>query len=248
MCGRFVSASPPDEIAAYFDAAAPETLLPANYNVAPTTDVYAVLVDGGVRKLVPLHWGLIPPWAKERKIASRMINARSETIMEKPSFKNPFKKRRCIIPVDGFYEWQAIPGQKKKQPMFIQRPDGEPFAFGGLWEVWKSKDDPDEIVRSCTIITGPANEKMAEIHDRMPLILPPDRWSDWLDPELQDLDTLGKFLVPAPPQLITFYPVSTDVNLVRNKSPHLIDRVDPEQETATQASHHDSDTEPPPAV
>ncbi len=232
MCGRFVSATPPDQIAGYFDAAPTESVLDPSYNVAPTNDVYAVLVDGGLRRLTTLHWGLIPPWAKELKIGSRMINARAETLAEKSSFKAPFKRRRCIIPADGFYEWQALAGQKRKQPMFIHRPDGEPFAFGGLWEVWRSKEEPGEVVRSCTIITTAANEAMAPIHDRMPLILPPDRWSTWLDPEVQDLDLLGQFLVPAPPQLITFHPVSTEVNVVRNKGAHLIDPVEPAAEAA----------------
>lgn len=228
MCGRFVSASPADQIASYFDAEAPESLLEPSYNVAPTKDVYAVLVDGGVRKLTTLHWGLVPMWAKDLKIGNRMINARAETLAEKNAFRTALKKRRCIIPADGFYEWKAIPGQKKKQPMYIHRPDGEPYAFAGLWEVWRSKEDPGEVVHSCTIITNAANEKMAELHDRMPLILPPERWEQWLDPELQDLDTVGRFLVPAPPQLITFHPVSPDVNIVRNDDPHLIDEITPD--------------------
>lgn len=228
MCGRFVSASPPDQIASYFDAVPSEALIEPSYNVCPTNDVYAVLVDGGLRRLEPLHWGLVPMWAKDPKIGSRMINARAETIMEKNAFKQAFKRRRCLIPADGFYEWTLPPGAKKKQPMFIHRPDGEPYAFGGLWEVWRSKEDPDQVLRSCTIITGAPNETMATIHERMPLILPPSRWSDWLDPDLQDTDRLGQFLVPAPKELITFHPVSTDVNSVRNDGPHLIEPVDPE--------------------
>ena len=227
MCGRFVSASPPDQIASYFDAAPPEALLEPSYNVCPTNDVYAVLVDGGVRRLTALHWGLVPFWAKDPKIGSRMINARAETVMEKSAFKGAFKKRRCIIPADGFFEWKVQEGSKKKQPMYIHRPDGEPYAFGGLWELRRPKDRPDEELRSCTIITGAPNERMAEIHERMPLILPPDRWADWLDPDLQDTDVIGQFLVPAPKSLIAFHPVSTEVNNVRNNGAELLAPVDP---------------------
>jgi putative SOS response-associated peptidase YedK len=235
MCGRFVSASPPDEIARYFDAV-PDTAVVegsdsqrgANYNVAPTTDVFAVLVDGGVRALETLHWGLVPFWAKDPSVGNRMINARSETLAEKASYKNAFRKRRCIIPADGFYEWKKVPGRKTKQPMFIHRADGEPLAFAGLWEVWRNTANPDEELRSCTIITASANDKIAEIHDRMPVILPPSAWETWLAPEVDDLDLLGSFLVPAPTELLDLYPVSTEVNNVRNKGPHLLDRVDPD--------------------
>ena len=141
MCGRFVSATPPDQIARYFDAQ-PEGVAPggedgpgANYNVAPTTDVFAVLVDGGVRKLETLHWGLVPFWAKDPSAGNRMINARAETLAEKSAYRNAFRKRRCIIPADGFYEWKKVPGRKAKQPMYLHRADGELLAFAGLWEV-----------------------------------------------------------------------------------------------------------------
>jgi putative SOS response-associated peptidase YedK len=231
MCGRFVSASPPSEIADYFgvDAMA-EQLVEPNFNVAPTNDIYVVYTDGGLRRLDPLHWGFVPSWAKDLSVGNRMINARGETVASKNAFKSSFTKRRCIIPADGFYEWKVVPGQKKKQPYFIHRPDGEPFAFGGLWTQWKGKDATGEdiTVRSVTIITGQPNEKMAEIHDRMPLILPPSAWDAWLDPELTDVEEIGRFLVPAPKELITFHPVSTEVNNVRNKGEHLTDEVEPE--------------------
>jgi putative SOS response-associated peptidase YedK len=224
MCGRFVSATPPDEIAKYFGVEeTSETILEPNYNVAPTTDIYTVLETGGVRRLEPIHWGLVPWWAKDIKVGNRMINARVETIAEKNAFKRAFQKRRCIIPVDGFYEWHKVPGQKAKQPYFIQRSDGEPFAFAGLWEVWRGADREGPAFPSATILTGPANEKMSAIHDRMPIVLPPDAWATWLDPEFDDLDALGRFLVPAPSELITLHPVSTEVNNVRNGGPHLID-------------------------
>jgi putative SOS response-associated peptidase YedK len=229
MCGRFVSATPPDQVAAYFGAEAPEALLEPSWNVAPTTDVYAVLADGSTRHLDAFHWGLVPRWAKDVKIGSRMINARAETLATKGAYKHAFQRRRCIIPADGFYEWQKRPGQKTKQPYFIQRPDGEPYAFAGLWETWKGPDGKgDELLRSCTIITTTPNSEMAKIHDRMPVILPPDAWDTWLDPEQQDLDLLGRLLVPAPPQLITLRPISTQVNNVRNDGPELMDEAEPQ--------------------
>jgi len=227
MCGRFVSSSAPDEIARYFDA--DETSEQAlehqpNFNTAPTTDVFVVYQDGATRRLDAFHWGLVPRWAKDLSIGNRMINARAETVASKPSFRSAFAKRRCIVPVDGFYEWKAPPpGEKKKQPYFIHRPDGEPYAFAGLWEQWKGPDrDGSEVtVRSTTIITCGANDAMSAIHDRMPVILPPSEWATWLAPEVADTDLLGKFLVPAPDGLITMHPVSTDVNSVRNKGDHL---------------------------
>lgn len=237
MCGRFVSATPPDQIARYFDAVddTDDVAVP-NFNVAPTTDIFTVRSDGQVRRLEQLHWGLVPFWAKDPSIGSRMINARAESLAEKNAYKNAFRKRRCIIPADGFYEWTVVPGQKKKQPVYIQRVDGEPLAFAGLWEVWRSKDDPDQQLRSCTIITGSPNEKIAEIHDRMPVILPPSAWDRWLDPELDDLDLLGELLVPAPSSLLTLHPVGFDVNNVRNNDAHLVDAVDPDDPATTGAA------------
>jgi putative SOS response-associated peptidase YedK len=228
MCGRFVAASPPDQIARYFDAEAPEAALEPSYNVAPTNDVYAVLEDGSTRRVEALHWGLVPRWAKDLSIGNRMINARAETLAEKNAYKSAFARRRCIIPADGFYEWRVEPGQKKKQPYFIHRSDGEPLAFAGLWEVWKNPNSSDaEEVHSCTIITGEANEKIRKVHDRMPVILPPKAWDTWLDPQQHDLDVLGRLLVPAPASLLDLHPVSTEVNTVRNKGPQLVNRVEP---------------------
>jgi putative SOS response-associated peptidase YedK len=231
MCGRYVSAAPPDELARYFDAEPPtEGVLEPSYNVAPTNNVYVVLETGGVRKLDTMRWGLVPFWAKDLKIGNRMINARSEGIETKNAYRSAFKKKRCIVPADGFYEWKAVPGQKKKQPYFINRPDGEPFAFAGLWEVWRPKDAeaaekeglPSEV-HTCTIITTSANETMSELHDRMPVMLPPDQWQTWLDEENHDTDLLGKLLVPAPNQLIQFHPVSTAVNNPRAKGAELVE-------------------------
>jgi putative SOS response-associated peptidase YedK len=236
MCGRFVSASPPDEIAKYFDATAPEALLEPSYNVAPTNDVYAVLSDGEVRRVDAFHWGLVPGWAKDPKVGSRMINARAESLATKNAYKPALKRRRCLIPADGFYEWRKVPGSKRKQPYFISRPDGERFAFAGLWEVWRGPKDAEgnqtgEPLQSCTIITTTPNETMAEIHDRMPVILPPSAWDAWLDPGNWDTTVLARLLVPAPPGLLTAHPVSDLVNSVRNNGPELIAEAAPLRST-----------------
>jgi putative SOS response-associated peptidase YedK len=251
MCGRFVSSSPPDQIAAYFDVdAVSEQLLDRgpNYNTAPTTDVLVVHEDGSTRRLDAFRWGLVPSWAKDLKIGAKMINARAETVATKPAFRRAFAKRRCIVPADGFYEWTTQPGQERKQPYFIHRPDGEPYAFAGLWEAWrgpKAKESasqetagpaatsdlpapgPVEPLRSCTIITTTANDPMSELHDRMPVMLPRSAWDEWLSADERDTDLLGRLLVPAPPELITFHAVSTEVNSARNRGEHLVDRVDP---------------------
>jgi putative SOS response-associated peptidase YedK len=234
MCGRFVSASPPDEIAQYFDATAPEALLEPSYNVAPTNDVYAITSDGGVRRVEALHWGLVPMWAKDPKQGAKMINARAETLTTKNAYKPALKRRRCLIPADGFYEWKKVEGAKRKQPYYITRPDGEPFAFAGLWEVWRGPKDEEgnrsgDPLRSTTIITTTPNETMAQIHDRMPVILPPSAWDAWLDPDNDDLEALGKLLVPAPAHLTHLQPVSTEVNNVRNKGERLIEPARPEE-------------------
>jgi putative SOS response-associated peptidase YedK len=230
MCGRFVSSSPPDELAKYFDVeAVAEAVLEPNFNVAPSNDVYVVVERGGIRRLDTFHWGLVPFWAKDPSVGNKMINARADTVTDKNTYKRAFTKRRCIIPVDGFYEWKKVPGHKAKQPYFIQRVDGEPFAFAGLWELWRSPEDTErtgEPLRSCTIITGEPNDKIAEIHDRMPVTLPPNAWDAWLDPENDDLATLGKLLVPAPASLMTMHPVSTMVNNVRENGAALIEPVD----------------------
>ena len=232
MCGRYVSATPPDQIAAYFGAEAPEALLEPSYNVAPTDDVYGVLSDGSTRHLDAFHWGLVPLWAKDAKIGSRMINARAETLAERNAYKSAFKSRRCLIPADGFYEWQknlADPKKGKKQPFYIHRPHGELYAFAGLWEVWRGPDKDQQPLRSCTIITTSPNDEMAKIHDRMPVILPSSAWDTWLDRDIDDLEVLGKLLVPAAPSVIAMHPVSTEVNSVRNTGEQLTEKVAPDE-------------------
>lgn len=230
MCGRYVSAAPPDELAKYFSATLPEQALEENYNVAPTTDVYTVRAKDGERHIDTLRWGLVPFWAKDMKIGSKMINARSETVASKPAFRRAFKKRRCLIPADGFFEWQKIEGSKTKQPYFIHRVDEEPLVFAGLWEVWYPKDDEGNDVAdaapvaTCTILTCAANETMAPVHDRMPVMIAPNRWDDWLDPEA-DLDFMSSLMVPAPNSLLTMYPITTAVNSVRNNGAELIEPV-----------------------
>ena len=236
MCGRFVSASSPERIAAYFGATADVETLGENYNVAPTNDIYAI-VSGpdGTPQVQVFHWGLIPAWAKETKIGQKMINARSETLAEKPAFKGVFKKQRCIIPMDGFYEWApgtedgpvTKAGKPAKRPHFVHRLDGEPLAVAGLWSAWRDKQAEAEtpFLHSAAVITTSANGTMEVIHDRMPVILPASKWQEWLDPANDDLAALTGLLVPAPDSLLTMHEVSTDVNNVRTKGPQLIEGV-----------------------
>ena len=236
MCGRFVSTNSAEEIANYFDAATSTENPPANFNVAPTNDVLAVVADADdARAVRSFHWGLVPIWAKNAKIASSMINARSETVTEKPAFKGVFKKYRCIIPMDGFYEWQAATadsplnakGKPLKQPVFIHRVDGEPLAVAGLWSAWRPKDSPPETpwLHTCTVITTSANNTIAPVHDRMPVILPATSWRQWLDPTETDIDALRAMLVAAPNSLLKMHRVSTDVNNVRKRDSSLIEPI-----------------------
>jgi|ERR1039458_2367373 putative SOS response-associated peptidase YedK len=177
------------------------------YNIAPTQAVI-VVGDDGKRYLKPMRWGLIPSWTKDPSIGNRMINARAETLAEKPAFRNALKKRRCIIPADGFYEWQKL--GKVKQPLRIVLKSREPFGFAGLWEHWKSPDG--EEILSCTIITTAANELLKDVHERMPVILTRDAEAAWLDPKTQDTGALLALLKQYPAEEMEFYPVSRDVN------------------------------------
>jgi putative SOS response-associated peptidase YedK len=236
MCGRFVSSSSPERIAAYFGAEVAVDSLGENFNVAPTNDIYGVVGDAdGGRELAAFMWGLLPVWAKDRKIGQKMINARSETIAEKPAFKGVFKKHRCIIPMDGFYEWApgveggplTKAGKLAKRPFYVHRTDGEPLAVAGIWSAWRDKTaGPDEPwLHTASVITTSANATMAPIHDRMPVILPKAMWEVWLDPLNHNTAMLSGLLVPAPDHLLTLHEVSTDVNNVRNKGEHLVDPV-----------------------
>ncbi len=235
MCGRFVSASPPDEIATYFGATlADERLLEPSFNVAPTDDVYAVAADAGQRRLDTFHWGLVPGWAEDPSVGSRMINARAETVASRSAFRPAFEARRCIVPADGFYEWKAVPGRAKKQPVYIRSRDGRPLALAGLWERWHPRGrDGDESLHSCTIITTTANALLEPVHDRMPVILPPDVWDLWLAPDTRAADAQA-LLVPAPTAMMQFHAVSDRVGNVKNDDAQLIEEVD-EHETASEA-------------
>jgi len=194
----------------------------AHYNLAPTDIVPAVIKVGPQRHLEFFSWGLIPSWAKDASGASRLINARSETAFEKPSFRSAFKYRRCLIPADGFYEWQGEKDQK--QAYFIHRPDRQPMAFAGLWEEWKSAG---EVRRTCTILTCAPNDLMAEIHDRMPVILAPSDFEPWLETPEEERMSLMPLLTACPSELLELTPVSRAVGNPRNEGPELIERIPP---------------------
>jgi len=228
MCGRFTLRTPANVLSERFRLAAVPALEP-RYNIAPTQPVAAVrqAESGGDWRLVTLDWGLVPFWAKEKSIGSRMINARGETVAEKPAFRAAFKRRRCLILTDGYYEWKkATDG---KQPYFIHRPDDEPFAFAGLWESWRPKDSdsgnaPGEEpapLESCTIITTDSGPVTADIHDRMPVILPAESYDLWLDPEFQNAKPLQELLVPRDEQLCA-EPVSRRVNNPQHEGPDCL--------------------------
>lgn len=230
MCGRYVSTRSPQQIAEFFGAAVDVDPLTPSYNVAPTNDVYGVVADRELGLVVrSFHWGLVPVWANDTKIGSRMINARAETLAEKPSFKQLFRSRRIIVPMDGFYEWQQVPGSRVKQPLYAHRRDGELLAAAGLWSAWRDKAaGPDAPwLHSCTIVTTAANATMAPVHDRMPVFLAASTWAEWLDPDDNDLGSLASLLVPAPDDVLVLDRVSTAVNNVRNKGPELIVPVEP---------------------
>ena len=227
MCGRFVSSTPTKVLAETF--LVDEVRLPegveANFNVAPTDDVIAVAVSKeGQRQLGTFHWGLVPSWAKDVSVGNRMINLRADTVRSKPTFRKNLAKRRCIIPVDGFYEWKDMGKGRKKQPFFIRAAGGGPLALAGLWEVWKDREAGEDAdwLKSCTIITTEPNGLLAPIHNRMPVVLPPSAWDAWLDPANEDTESLEKLLIPAPDDLLELFPVSTEVNSVRNNGPQLV--------------------------
>jgi putative SOS response-associated peptidase YedK len=220
VCGRFVQAAEPEVYAELFSVdrlIAP--LLPASYNVAPTDPVYAVVEHDGVRLLTSFSWGLVPWWAKDRRIAARNINARAETVAEKPAFRDSLTGRRCLIPADGFYEWQARP--TGKLPHYVHPSDGGVMAFAGLWASWKDPE-VDQRARTCTIVTGEPNAAVAAIHDRMPVILPRSAWAPWLDPSVVDTEVILPLLTTAPAEAMAVHPVSTLVNKVANNLPDLI--------------------------
>lgn len=222
MCGRFALDDDGESLQAEFRL--PDTpYIVARYNIAPTQPVAAVgLSKSGQRGLTHFHWGLIPSWSKDTKMAGRMINARAETVAEKPAFRAAFKRRRCVIPMTGFYEWQKQP-DGKKQPVYIQPNDGRKFfGMAGLWENWQS-DDGSEI-KSCTILTTEPNELMADVHNRMPVILDPADFDTWMDSQAS-LPAVHSLMTQYPAEKMTYYPVSTYVNSVRNEGPQCIAKI-----------------------
>ena len=226
MCGRFTTTNAdPEQIKETFDlkeTPSSEDLTP-RYNVAPSQDIAVVAHDeNNDNKLGFMRWGLIPSWAKDPKIGHKMINARGETVHEKPSFRAAFKKRRCLIVADGFYEWRKNP-DGSKTPMYIRLASGEPFGFAGLWERWENPHS-GTLVTTTTIITTSANDLVRDIHERMPVIIPRDMFTTWLSREMQDTDELRHLLIPYPADVMTAYPVSKKVNSPNNDSPDLIER------------------------
>ena len=215
MCGRFAFYSAAEAVAEMF--AAEGAAFAPHYNLAPTDDIPVVLeLDGAARRVAPLRWGLIPFWAKDRSIGNKMINARAETVAEKPAFRNAYRSRRCLILADGFYEWRAEPG--KKTPHYISLDSGEPFAMAGLWEDWTDKET-GESVQTATIITTRANAFMAPLHQRMPVILTPESADGWLG---------ERAVLPAESPGLRAWPVSREVNNPRNEGPQLIAPARPE--------------------
>lgn len=222
MCGRYTLQASPEELARQFSVEVEDpSLFKPRYNIAPSQNVAVVRLkpDTSQRELVRLRWGLIPSWAKDPRIGNQMINAKAETVATKPSFRSAFRKRRCLIPADGFYEWQQQ--GRQKQPMYIRLRDRRPFAFAGLWERWEPKDG--EPVESCTIVTTEPNEFMRLIHNRMPVILAPPDYDIWLDPTVQQTETLQAMLMPYPPESMEAYPVSRLVNNPRNDIPQCVE-------------------------
>ena len=220
MCGRFVQSASVDDYAGYFNARHIKTeSLEANYNVAPTDTVYAVAEHEGERQIGSFGWGLVPHWSKDRKQAARFINARAETLVTKPAFRESFSSRRCIVPADGFYEWTRR--GDLKIPHYIFGGTHAPLALAGLWASWKDPET-DEWVRTCTIVTTKPNEFMAPIHDRMPAMLTEEHWELWLDRQNDDLEELSAMLHPPPERLLEAYEVDRYVNNVRNNGPACI--------------------------
>jgi len=238
MCGRYVAVSSPTILAERFDLGEVRVrVIEPSYNVTPRADVPVVAENrggaaGGTRVLDLVRWGLVPSWAESLSIGDRQINARAERIRTANAYKRAFARRRCIIPADGFYEWArsdsaATEGARKKikQPWFFRRRDREPLALAGVWEVWhdpaRGEDAPR--IRTCSIITTRANEVVAPVHDRMPVVLPESAWAEWLDRENDDVDALHRLLVPAPVDELEAWPVTTLVNKPENNGSELLD-------------------------
>ncbi|MDT3415155.1 MULTISPECIES: SOS response-associated peptidase [Brevibacillus] len=221
MCGRFTLVTDPEKLMSRFHLQEIPFDLKPRYNIAPGQQIPAILADGGRRRIGQLRWGLVPSWAQDDKIGYKMINARAETLQEKPAFRRLFERKRCMIPADGFFEWKQMDG--RKQPMRITMRDGEPFAFAGLFDTWTAPDG--QKLHTCTIITTRPNEVVADIHDRMPVILRPEDEDLWLDREKYDPDLLQSLLVPFDPGQMRAYPVSAIVGSPKNDFPACIEEV-----------------------
>lgn len=219
MCGRFTLFAPGNVLARMFGIEDAPVLAP-RYNIAPSQPVVSVRVapDGGGREFAPLRFGLIPSWSKDPSIGDRLINARAETVSVKPSFRSAFRRRRCLVPADGFYEWRRTPG--RKQPHYIAFRDGRPFAIASLWERWEGPDG--SAVETCALITTAANDVVSPIHDRMPVILDPKDFDLWLDPEAKANESLTSLLRPFPAEDMTAFPVGFRVNDPKVDSPACI--------------------------
>lgn len=217
MCGRFTLRAPAVRVKSEFGLEEVPSL-EARYNIAPTQSVLAVRQIADEREAVMLKWGLIPSWAKDSSIGAKLINARSETVGEKPSFREAFKRRRCIIPADGFYEWQRTGG--RKQPYYFSLKDGHMFGFAGLWEKWRTPDG--ESLETCSILTTEANEVLSTVHDRMPVILHTESYELWLDDDARKQDLRRELLRPYPASGMTVYPVSTSINSPQHQGAELV--------------------------
>jgi putative SOS response-associated peptidase YedK len=223
MCGRFTLFSSPRELQQFFGTPPPSFEVHPNYNVAPTQEIPVIIQHEDGRHLNKRHWGLVPSWAKDSSIGSRMINARVETVALKSAFRTAIKRRRCLIPANGFYEWKGKAGNK--QPYYFHLPSGEPFAFAGLWEVWENKNAPSDAgpYKSCTIITTDVSDSVKDIHNRMPLILKPEVYAEWLDPKNKEPGRIEKVLKNGCVKELKRYPVSELVNHVGNNSKECIE-------------------------
>jgi putative SOS response-associated peptidase YedK len=219
MCGRFTLTVDPAQLQDAFTGYDFPPQFAPRFNIAPTQPVLVIPNDKGNRADF-FVWGLIPSWAKDPSIGNRLINARGETLAEKPSFRGSYKYKRCLILADGFYEWKVQPGTKLKVPHFIHMKDRKPFAFAGLWDEWHGPDGSQ--VRSCTIVTIEPNDLMASIHKRMPVILPPDAYAQWTDPAVRTPDSLQALIKPYPAEEMAAYPVSTLVNSPQNDRPECV--------------------------
>lgn len=219
MCGRFALRTPPNRLAQEFHVAeVPE--MEARYNIAPSQDVLAVRGAAGGREAKLLRWGLIPSWAKDASLGAKLINARSETVEEKPAFREAFKHRRCIIPADGFYDWKRV--GNRKQPYFFRLRDERLLGFAGIWEKWR---DDRETIESCTILTTAANEAVSPMHERMPVILRPEDYDLWLDEDVRKRDLVKELLEPYPAPEMIAYPVSTLINSPMSQGEKLIEPI-----------------------